>query len=134
VKFKLDENLGATALRSFETAGYDTSTVYLQDLAGAPDDDVLRICTAERRILVTLDLDSANLITYDPRSNSGIVVLCMSRNPAPSELTAPLRRYFRHLSIARLETAYGSYDTIESVCGSLPVTRDQKASQHSLVR
>jgi predicted nuclease of predicted toxin-antitoxin system len=95
VKFKLDENLGITALRSFETAGHDTSTVHLQNLAGAPDEHVLRICTAEQRILVTLDLDFANPITYDPRATSGIAVLRMSRNPAPSELTAAVATLLR---------------------------------------
>ena len=35
------------AVREIENAGHDTSTVHLQNLAGAPDEQVLRICTAE---------------------------------------------------------------------------------------
>ncbi len=92
MKFKLDEDLGTTALRSFETAGHDTSTVHLQNLAGAPDEHVLRICTGEQRILVTLDLDFANSITYHPRSTSGIAVLHMSARCAIEESDAPPTR------------------------------------------
>jgi predicted nuclease of predicted toxin-antitoxin system len=71
VKFKLDENLGATALRSFETAGHDTSTVHQQNLADAPDNELLRICNAEQGIVVRLDLDFANPSTiHGPRAGS----------------------------------------------------------------
>lgn len=59
MKFKLDENLGTSAVHAFEDAGHDTSTVHRQDIAGANDGRVFEICRDEQRILVTLDLDFA---------------------------------------------------------------------------
>ena len=67
MKFKLDENLGASAVRAFLDAGHDTSSIHLQNLAGAADDQVFEICASEQRVLVTLDLDFANPLTFDPR-------------------------------------------------------------------
>ena len=86
MKFKLDENLGVSAVRAFEEAGHDTSTVQRQAMAGADDAAVFRICGAEGRILVTLDLDFANPLNFDPRGTAGLAVLRLSRSPSPSEL------------------------------------------------
>ena len=38
------------------------------------------------RVLVTLDLDFANPLVFDPRTTSGVAVLRLSRSPVPSEL------------------------------------------------
>ena len=40
MRFKLDENLGRRAFDAFIAAGHDVSTVHLQQLDGAPDDEV----------------------------------------------------------------------------------------------
>lgn len=90
MKFKLDENLGASAVRAFEDAGHNTSSVHRQNLAGADDSRVFQICRDEQRILVTLDLDFANPLTFDPRTNAGVAVLRLSRSPAPSEALAAI--------------------------------------------
>ncbi len=97
MKFKLDENLGTTAVCAFEDAGHDTSTVRRQELAGADDGRVLQVCRDEQRILVTLDLDFANPLTFDPRPTAGVVVLRLSRSPAPSELVAAIATLLRSL-------------------------------------
>jgi predicted nuclease of predicted toxin-antitoxin system len=103
VKFKLDENLGTSAVRAFEDAGHDTSSIHRQNLAGADDGHVFRICRHEQRILVTLDLDFANPLTFDPRSTAGIVVLRLSRSPAPSELTASITALLGALAARSIE-------------------------------
>ncbi len=88
MKFKLDENLGGSAVRAFEAAGHDTSTVFRQQLTGTDDAHLFRVCRDEQRILVTLDLDFANPLTFDPRLTAGVAVLRLGRSPAPSELLA----------------------------------------------
>ena len=98
MKFKLDENLGTSAIRRFRDAEHDTSSVYLQKLDGAPDDHVFEICAAEQRVLVTLDLDFANPMAFDPRRTSGVAVLRLSRSPAPSELAAAIDTLLRALA------------------------------------
>jgi predicted nuclease of predicted toxin-antitoxin system len=60
MRFKLDENLGRSALVAFTSAGHDVSTVHLQQLDGAPDDKIFAVYREESRALVTYDLDFAN--------------------------------------------------------------------------
>ena len=97
MKFKLDENLGASAVRAFLDAGHDTSSIHLQNLAGAPDNQVFEICASEQRDLVTLDLDFANPLTFDPRTASGVAVFRLSRSPAPSEISAAIETFLAAL-------------------------------------
>ena len=75
MKFKLDENLGTTAVRAFEDAGHDTRPSTgrsSQELAGADDGRVFQVCRDEQRILVTLNLDFANPLTFAPRLTAGV--------------------------------------------------------------
>ena len=97
MKFKLDENLGTSAVRAFLDAGHDTSSIHLQNLAGAPDNQVFEICASEQRVLVTLDLDFANPLTFDPRTASGVAVFRLSRSPAPSEISAAIETFLAAL-------------------------------------
>jgi uncharacterized protein (DUF433 family) len=55
MRFKLDENLPATAASVLAGAGHDVDTVIVEDLAGAPDEDVVAAATAAGRILISLD-------------------------------------------------------------------------------
>lgn len=75
MKLKLDENLGKTAVAAFQSAGHDTLTVLEQDMAGAVDRKVIGVCQSEQRCLVTLDLDFANPLLFDPAKYAGIAVL-----------------------------------------------------------
>lgn len=80
---KLDENLGARGAAILRGAGWDVSTVAMQDLCGASDATLIEICRVEGRVLITLDLDFANTLRLPPRRYGGIVVL---------RLQAPVRR------------------------------------------
>ena len=75
MKFKLDENLPGLIHTTLVGLGHDARTVAEEQLAGATDDAVLRASVAERRILVTLDLDFADIRAYPPGSHAGIWAL-----------------------------------------------------------
>jgi predicted nuclease of predicted toxin-antitoxin system len=75
LRFKIDENLPAEAAEILKSAGFDAHTVGDEDLAGAHDDTVAGASRSEDRILVTLDLDFANIRAYPPGEHAGIVVL-----------------------------------------------------------
>jgi len=75
VKFKLDENFGPTTLRAFHEKGLDCRTVHDENLAGADDSRVLAAAVSEDRILVTMDHDLGNVLTYPPESTSGIAII-----------------------------------------------------------
>ena len=82
MKFKLDENLPLSAAKIFNQAGHDAVSVNDQELSGATDETVAQICREEERILVTLDLDFADIRVYPPDKYSGLVVLRLQRQDA----------------------------------------------------
>jgi predicted nuclease of predicted toxin-antitoxin system len=79
MKFKLDENLPIDLVQIFRLASHDASSVFEQELSGEKDQTLLDICRAEDRALVTLDMDFADVRSYPPDQNRGIVVLRLQR-------------------------------------------------------
>ena len=79
MKFKLDENLGDSIKSLFLHEGFDAKTVYDENIQGANDNDLFRICQDEERCLVTLDLDFSNIINFPPYQSFGIIVLRPSK-------------------------------------------------------
>ena len=75
LRFKLDENLPHRVAPALRDLGHDVETAISEGLAGAVDPDLLAACTAEDRILVTLDLDFADIRVYPPGSHRGLWVL-----------------------------------------------------------
>jgi len=75
LKFKVDENLPAEAADILRDSGFIADTVADEDLSGADDDTVASASKSDLRILVTLDLDFANIRAYPPGEHAGIIVL-----------------------------------------------------------
>jgi predicted nuclease of predicted toxin-antitoxin system len=97
VKFKIDENLPAEAAEILRGFGFVADTVAEEDLSGADDDTVARTSQADDRILVTLDLDFANIRAYPPGEHAGIVVMRVKNQDKLSVLSF----------VRRLATALG---------------------------
>ena len=74
-RFKLDENLPQGAEAVFYAGGHDVDTVLGERLGGERDPTVFAAAKNENRILVTLDLDFADIRSYPPSSSPGIWVL-----------------------------------------------------------
>jgi predicted nuclease of predicted toxin-antitoxin system len=75
VKIKLDENIGHRGLSLLKSAGHDVMTVRDQGLEGASDEKLFEICSAEGRVLITLDHDLGQILRFPPEKSAGIVIL-----------------------------------------------------------
>jgi predicted nuclease of predicted toxin-antitoxin system len=75
LRFKTDENLGGWLAAMLAEAGHDAATVAGQKLSGRPDPDIIGVCKAEGRALVTMDAEFGNPLIFDPRGYHGIVLI-----------------------------------------------------------
>ena len=86
MKLKLDENLGRLVAKLLRDRGHDVQTVPEERLCAAPDQDLIQACCAERRCLVTLDLEFGNPFLFTPTEYAGIVVLRLPRKRLSGDL------------------------------------------------
>jgi predicted nuclease of predicted toxin-antitoxin system len=75
LRFKLDENMPASAASFLRAAGHDVDTALEEGMAGATDGQIYAAAFTAERILLTLDIDFADIRTYRPSSGRGIWVL-----------------------------------------------------------
>jgi predicted nuclease of predicted toxin-antitoxin system len=83
VRFKVDENLPVEVAAALVAAGHHADTAIAENLSGAEDPDLLARCTSERRVLVTLDLDFANIRRHPPGRLAGLVVIRLRHQSKP---------------------------------------------------
>ena len=95
LRFKLDENADPRWREPLVEAGHDVSTATEQSLQGVEDLVLPEACRAERRCLVTLDVDFAQILDFPPQEYSGLIVL---RHPRPT--LAGMRDLVRQLAVA----------------------------------
>jgi predicted nuclease of predicted toxin-antitoxin system len=88
VKFKLDENLPASAGTILAAAGHDVDTVIDEELGGAPDPAVVAAATADGRVLISLDRGLGDIRAYPPGTHAGIIVLRLADQSAPAAVKA----------------------------------------------
>lgn len=75
MRFKIDENLPPESALFLRNNGHDALTVWDQELQGHSDTQIISVCQAEQRTLVTLDLDFADIRAYPPDHYAGIIVM-----------------------------------------------------------
>ena len=74
MRFKIDENLPQEVAQLLCNHGHDAQSVFDEVLSGQKDPDLFEVCQRERRALMTLDLDFANIQAYPPATAAGIVL------------------------------------------------------------
>ena len=86
MKFKLDENLGSRGRTILMSAGHEVQTVSDQGMSSATDEELIEKCRQEKRGLVSLDLDFANPLRFQPSNYSGIAVLRLPAKASETQL------------------------------------------------
>jgi predicted nuclease of predicted toxin-antitoxin system len=95
MKFKLDENFGTRTQHIFRESGHDVDSVRDESLQGTPDLRLYQVCCEEKRCLVTLDLDFADVTRFPPDKAGGIVVIRVPRNPSLELLERLVRQFLQ---------------------------------------
>ena len=86
MRIKVDQNLPREVADVLRSAGHDAVTVNDQQMAGAPDDQLAAVVRAERRGLITLDIDFADVRLFPPTLHAGLIVLRLQRQDKPHVL------------------------------------------------
>ena len=113
MKFKVDENLPVEAAEILRKYGLAADTVGDEYLSGSDDEVIASRSRSEDRILVTLDLDFANIRAYPPGTHGGVVVFRLKRQDKATVLAyvrrlaavLPHRSPVGELWIIRLSTS-----------------------------
>jgi predicted nuclease of predicted toxin-antitoxin system len=74
MKLKLDENLSRHLKPVLAGLGHDVRTAADEDLLSHPDDEVAARASHEGRMLLSLDVEFADLRKYPPGSHPGIIL------------------------------------------------------------
>ena len=91
MKFKIDENLPVEIASLLEGDGHDAVTVSQQQLCGVPDARIFEVCQREKRALVTLDTDFADIKMYPPNELFGLIVFRLKKQDKPYVLSIARR-------------------------------------------
>jgi predicted nuclease of predicted toxin-antitoxin system len=109
VRFKVDENLPAALVPLLQEFGHEVDDVVAEGLGGRDDTPVLQAATADRRILLTFDLDFADVRRYPPGTHGGIVVFRL-HDQRWVTLEVPVRRLLAGGGLERLERGLAIVD------------------------
>ena len=108
MRFKLDENVSPTIARLLSEAGHDAATVAEQGLAGAEDPDIASVCLGEGRILLTLDLDFADVRAYPPHRYPGLIILRISSQAPRRQMEVSLSIIAKFVRQVLFKGSFGS--------------------------
>ena len=75
LKIKLDENLGKTAQKVLNDAGYKTERPSDEGISGYADEKIWEFVCKEKLFFITLDSDFSDIRKFPPGSHSGILIL-----------------------------------------------------------
>jgi len=95
MKLKLDENLSRHLKDALCSLGHDAITAADEGLLSAPDETIAAAAKTEDRLLITLDVEFANLNKYPPGSHPGIF-LFRPRSLGPLTVNEFVERFFTH--------------------------------------
>ena len=112
MKFKLDENIPVDLARVLSGLGHDVDTVPQEALMGRPDSVVWACAQEAARLLITQDLDFADMRRFAPGTHNGILLV---------RLDHPCRRAL----VDRVGMLFLN-EPIEEWRGSLVVVTDRK--------
>ena len=93
MRFLLDANLPRAAVAIVENFGHTVEFARDAGLGAAPDEVIAERARSTQAVLVTRDLDFADVRRYPPGDHSGIVVLRLPDDAVATDIAAVLERF-----------------------------------------
>ena len=93
MKIKLDENLPVKIKAGLAVFGHDVHTTYEENLSGSKDSQIWAAAQNEQRLLITQDLDFADVRQFIPGTHYGILLVRL-HFPSRTNLTNRILQLF----------------------------------------
>ena len=129
MKLKLDENISRHLKPLLTGLGHDVLTVADENLLSQPDTEIARAAKSEQRMLLTLDVEFADLRKYPPGSHPGII-LFRPLSLSPLSVNAFITGFARRTDLEKLDACVAVVDPI----AEQDRTRDKHETNTGLTR
>jgi predicted nuclease of predicted toxin-antitoxin system len=111
MKLKLDENISRHLKPVLAELGHDVLTAADENLLSHPDTEIAHAAKNEQRILLTLDVEFADLRKYPPGSHPG-VILFRPLSLSPLSVNAFITGFIRHTDLGKLAACVAVVDPV----------------------
>jgi predicted nuclease of predicted toxin-antitoxin system len=109
MKLKLDENLSRHLKPVLSAMEHDVMTVADENLLSRPDTEIALAAKAENRLLLTLDVEFADLRKYPPGSHPG-VILFRPYSLSPISVNKFIADFIHHADLNNLSACVAVVD------------------------
>ena len=111
MKLKLDENLSRHLKPVLIGLGHDVLTAADENLLSHPDTEIAQAAKEEQRMLMTLDVEFADLRKYPPGSHPG-VILFRPLSLSPLSVNAFITDFVRRTDLDKLAACVAVVDPV----------------------
>ncbi len=111
MKLKLDENLSRHLKPVLIGLGYDVLTAADENLLSHPDTAIAQAAKEEQRMLMTLDVEFADLRKYPPGSHPG-VILFRPLSLSPLSVNSFITDFVRRTDLDKLAACVAVVDPV----------------------
>ena len=111
MKLKLDENLSRHLKPVLIGLGHDVLTAADENLLSHPDTEIAQAAKEEQRMLMTLDVEFADLRKYPPGSHPG-VILFRPISLSPLSVNSFITDFVRRTDLGKLAACVAVVDPV----------------------
>ncbi len=111
MKLKLDENLSRHLKPVLIGLGHDVMTAADENLLSHPDTEIAQAANEEQRMLMTLDIEFADLRKYPPGSHPGVILFRLL-SLSPLSVNSFVTDFVRRTDLSKLASCVAVVDPV----------------------
>jgi predicted nuclease of predicted toxin-antitoxin system len=119
MKFLIDENIGLDVVRFLQEEGYNVALANEHEF-GLADPEILRRALAEKRIIITHDLDFGELVFEKNLPHAGVILLRLKINTVKLHIKA-LQSFLKSHQEQEIQNKFWSLDERVFMEESFPI-------------